>query len=67
MISVDTQSGNIFIDTETEPVKKTIVITRNAAGTQIRYITRDSLQSGELANRRIAGGAAGPVPMPVFR
>ena len=35
MIYVDTASGKMIIDTEKEPVKETIVITRDIAGTHI--------------------------------
>jgi len=35
MIYVDTASGKMTIDTEQEPVKETIVITRDTAGTHI--------------------------------
>ena len=37
MIYVDTVSGKIIVDTETDRVKETIVITRNASGIHIEH------------------------------
>ena len=37
MIYLDTLSGKLIIDTEIEPLKETIVITRDANGTHIEH------------------------------
>jgi hypothetical protein len=37
MIYFDTLSGKLIIDTEKEPLKETIVISRNASGTHIEH------------------------------
>lgn len=37
MIYFDTLSGKLIIDTEIEPLKETIVISRNASGTHIAH------------------------------
>ena len=47
VIYVDTLSNRIDIDTETEPVRNTIVITRNAGGTVIRFIDKENLKEGK--------------------
>jgi len=47
MIYVDTLSGKLIIDTEIDPVKNTIVITRSSTGTQIQY----TKAKGKIASR----------------
>ena len=47
MIYVDTQTGRLVIDTESKPSRETIVITRNAVGTQIRYIAKGKTATEE--------------------
>ena len=54
MIYVDTLSGKLIIDTEIDPFKNTIVITRNSNGTQIKY-TKEKKKNTSDGSRWLSG------------
>ena len=54
MIYFDTLSGKLIIDTETEPLKETIVITRDASGTHIEHRDKNKKPAGKSPDRLFA-------------
>ena len=54
MIYFDTLSGKLIIDTEIEPLKETIVITRDASGTHIEHREKKKQNAEKNPDRFVA-------------